>query len=210
MKREWRKLEKHLYLPKEKPQFIEVPEFNFFVIRGRGNPNDDFFAEYVSALYAVSYAVRMSYKTDNPLPNYYNYTVYPLEGVWSLTEEAQLIEGKLDKSKLVFDLMIRQPDFVTEIFVPDIIARTKKKKPNPLLDKIEFKTITEGDCVQMLHKGSYDNEPASFAVMEKYCAENGLKRSTKDHREIYLSDPRKTETDKLKTVLRFQVDKNAE
>lgn len=205
MKKEWRKHEKHIYLPKQKPVLIDVPKFNYFTIKGSGNPNDDFFAEYIGVLYSVSYAVRMSYKTDNHPVGYYEYTVYPLEGIWDIADKSKHTEGFLDKNNLVFELMIRQPEFVTEDFAQRIIEKTKNKKPHKLLDQIEFKTIAEGKCVQMLHIGSYDDEPKSFDMMDKYCKENNLERISMKHREIYLTDARKTEPEKLKTVLRYKV-----
>ncbi|MCK5200332.1 MAG: GyrI-like domain-containing protein [Spirochaetales bacterium] len=112
---------------------------------------------------------------------------------------------QLDKNSLIFNLMIRQPDFVTDEFALDIIERTKKKKPHELLNKAVFSEIEEGECVQMMHPGSYDNEPESFKQMEQYCKENKLTRESKQHREIYLSDVRKVSPEKLKTVLRFKV-----
>ncbi len=101
--------------------------------------------------------------------------------------------------------MMRQPDFVTDEFAQKIIEITKKKKPSKLLTEVKFGTINEGKCVQMMHLGSYDDEPVSFAIMEEFGKENGLLRLSKTHREIYLSDARKVEPDKLKTVLRVKV-----
>lgn len=103
--------------------------------------------------------------------------------------------------------MIRQPEFVTDQLAAEILEKTKKKKPNPALDRVRFGCIEEGICIQMMHMGSYDDEPASFARMESFCLENGFKRIEHTHREIYLSDPRKTEAHKLKTVLRFKAEK---
>lgn len=208
MKHEWRKKEKEIYLPKNKPENITVPSFKFFIIKGRGNPNDDFFAEYIGALYSLSYAVRMSPKVGFAPQNYFEYTVYPLEGVWDITEEAKNKNSdQLDKNSLIFNLMIRQPNFVTEDFALDIIERTKKKKPHKLLAEVKFGEIVEGKCVQMMHLGSYDNEGESFKQMEQYCKENNLTRESKQHREIYISDVRKVSPEKLKTVLRFKVKK---
>ncbi len=207
MKHEWRKAEKYLYIPKASPEVVEVPMMKFFVVSGSGNPGDDIFSEYIQGLYTLSYGVRMSYKGANPPENYFEYTVYPLEGVWDISESAkENYDGVLDKNELVYDLMIRQPDFVDEAYADFIIDHVKKKKKMPLLDKIRYVEMEEGKCVQMLHKGSYDDEPASFNLMEQFCMENNLKRKSKKHREIYLSDVRKVAEDKLKTVLRFQVE----
>lgn len=111
----------------------------------------------------------------------------------------------MDKDKLQFDLMIRQPDFVSEEYAADIIEKVKIKKPHPLLENVRFEAISEGACVQMLHVGSYDEEPASFAEMDAFVRKNNLSRVNAVHREIYLSDVRKVAADRLKTVLRFQV-----
>jgi len=208
MKHEWRKKEKEFYLPKKKPVSIKIPKYKFFTIDGKGNPNDEFFPEYIGVLYSLSYAVKMSPKKGLAPEGYYEYTVYPLEGVWDISEEAkQNYDGKLDKNDLIFKLMIRQPEFVTEDFAEKMIEITTKKKPNSLLDKVKFEEIEEGNCVQMMHLGSYDDEPASFTLMKEFCVENGFKRLSGNHREIYLSDARKVAAEKLKTVLRFKVEK---
>jgi len=206
MKHEWKKFEKNIYLPKNIPEKVTIPAYNFFTIQGEGNPNDDFFGDYISVLYALSYGVKMSPKSGNSPDNYFEYSIYPLEGVWDINDEAkQKPMEKLDKNSLVFNLMIRQPEFVTGEFAAGIIENTKKKKPHPLLDKVKFESIEEGLCIQMLHLGSYDSEPQSFAAMEAYTRSQQLNRKFKTHREIYLSDARKTDPDNLKTVLRFQV-----
>jgi hypothetical protein len=209
MKHEWRKHEKHFYLPKAVPEIIEVPSFSFFTIEGEGNPNDDHFPDYIQALYSVSYAIKMSPKKNMAPDNYSEYTVYPLEGVWDIKDEAKKnYSGTLDKNDLKFKLMIRQPNFVTTDFAMQMLAYTKEKKKTALLDKVCFESIQEGLCIQMLHKGPYDDEPASFLLMEQFAQDNNLKRISRRHREIYLNDARKTQADKLKTVLRFQVQKN--
>lgn len=207
MKHEWKKSEKQFYLPKSKPELINVPKFKFYTIEGRGNPNDDFFAEYIGVLYSLSYGVKMSPKKGIEPKGYFDYTVYPLEGVWDISEEARKsLNGTINKYDLVFKLMIRQPDFVDNDFALQILEQTKKKKPHDLLEKINFEEIKEGDCVQMLHLGSYDNEPESFRMMENFALNNNYKRKIVSHREIYLSDAKKVSSDKLKTVLRFAIE----
>ncbi len=207
MKKEWRKHEKKIYLPKNKPELIEIPSFYYFTIKGEGNPNAEAFGEYITVLYSLSYAARMSYKWDNPPADYYEYTVYPLEGVWDIADKSKYVPGVVDKDNLAFELMIRQPGFVTEDLANQIIELTKQKKPHDLLVQVEFKTICEGSCVQMLHLGSYDDEPNSFELMNQFCIKENLKRTSMKHREIYLTDARKTKPEKLKTVLRFKVEK---
>ena len=206
MKYEWKKKEKEIYLPGSKPVVINIPRFKYFMINGEGNPNDSQFSECVGVLYSISYAIRMSLKAGYAPAGFYEYTVYPLEGVWDINEEAKKeYTGTLDKNSLVFNLMIRQPDFVTNAFANEAMERTKKKKPNPFLARVKFEELEEGKCVQMMHPGSYDNESETFKIMQNYCQENRLKRLSKKHREIYISDPRTVSPDKLKTVLRFKV-----
>lgn len=208
MKHEWRKKEKTLYIPKQKPEVITIPEFNFFTISGQGNPNNPEFSEYIGALYTFSYAVKMELKKNPVLDNYYDYTVYPLEGIWDISEEAKKIYTEntvLNKDDLVFTLMIRQPHFVTKAYALETIQNVISKKANPLLRKVKFEKITEGKCIQMLHVGSYDNEPETFKIMEDFAVENNLYRVSKIHKEIYLSDFRKVSEEKLKTVLRFSI-----
>lgn len=204
MKYEWRKKEKEYYIPKEKPQLVEIPEFKYFTLKGQGNPNTEAFKECIGVLYSLSYAIRMMPKNGITPDGYFEYTVYPLEGIWDLTEEGRL-EETLNKDELVYKLMIRQPDFVTEEVVNIAMEIVKKKKPHPLLEKVEFESIKEGLCVQMLHVGPYDDEPRTFSAMKEFCTENNLEIKTLAHKEIYLSDFRKTEASKLKTVLRYLV-----
>ena len=208
MNHEWKKSEKHIYLPPEKPGLIHVPSFRFFTIEGSGDPNDDTFAEYIGVLYSLAYAVKMSPKKGMAPEGYAGYTVYPLEGVWDLTPEgSKAPNGRFDKKDLVFKLMIRQPDFVEEGFAMEIIRWVKKNKTHELIDQVKFEQIEEGDCIQMLHKGSYDDEPAGFSRMEAYAEQLNYRRKSKVHREIYLSDARKVAPEKLRTVLRFMVEK---
>ncbi len=208
MKHEWRKKEKAIYLPKNKPELIELPAYKYIVLSGAGNPNSQYFSDCIGALYSVAYTTKMMLKKMAERPaNYVDWVVYPLEGIWDLSENAKKdTNGKFNKDDLVFDLMIRQPNFISAQLFDDALKLTKAKKPHDLLTEIKFKTIEDGKCVQMLHIGSYDDEPASFALMEKFADDNAVTRKTKTHREIYLSDFRKVAAEKLKTVLRFQVE----
>ena len=203
---EWRKQLKELYLPKEKPSLIDVPEMKFFTIEGRGNPNTKPFQERVEALYAMSYAIRMMPKKGITPEGYFEYTVFPLEGHWDLDEEGRKLDY-LDKDRLVYKLMIRQPDFVTDELFQYAAKTAKEKKKSEYIDNVKFESITEGLCVQAMHLGSYDEERKTFEKMERFCAENNLARAEKTHHEIYISDPRKTVPEKLKTVLRFKVNR---
>lgn len=206
MKYEWKKEAKELYLPKNQPGIITVPLLKFFTLSGQGNPNSEKFAEEVGVLYALSYAVKMFPKKNKTPQGYFEYTVFPLEGVWDLADEAKGLDS-LDKDKLRYTIMIRQPDFVTDDVAQTAIEKTKQKKPHQLYDEVKFESIEEGMCIQMMHLGPYDSEPESFAKMEEYCRANNLKRISRTHKEIYITDARKTPPDNLKTVLRYKVER---
>ncbi|MHB1653692.1 MAG: GyrI-like domain-containing protein, partial [Desulfitobacteriaceae bacterium] len=185
MKYEWKKQEKELYLPKNKPVIVAVPKFKFFLLDGKGNPNDEEFSEAIGVLYSLAYTVKMLPKKGITPEGYFDYTVFPLEGVWDLAEEAQVLET-LDKNSLIYTIMIRQPGFVTDELAEEVIKSLKMKKPHALLENVKFNSLEEGLCVQMLHIGSYDEEPKTFSIMEDYCTQNNLKRTSKIHREIYI------------------------
>jgi len=204
MKYEWRKEEKNLYVPKQKPELIIVPEQKFFMIKGQGNPNSEDFSTKIGVLYSLAYAVKMMPKQGYTPDGYFEYTVYPLEGLWDLTEDGKKLDS-LNKDELLYTIMIRQPDFVTEEIASIALESVRKKKPHPLLSDVTFATISDGLCVQMLHIGSYDNEPESFETMKEFVLSKNLTRASMLHREIYLSDFRKVEPAKLKTVLRYLV-----
>lgn len=198
MKHEWRKHEKELYAPKETPQLISVPKQKFFMIKGKGNPNDEDFSERIGVLYSLSYAVRMMPKSGFVPNGYLEYTVYPLEGVWEACDTS-------DKSTFSYTIMIRQPDFITDEVVKRAFEIANEKKPHPLLKEAYYDEIEEGLSVQVLHIGDYDDEPESFEKITKFMNENNLQKKGETHREIYLSDARKVERNKLKTVLRYMV-----
>ena len=206
-KHEWRKDEKSIYLPKTQPELIDVPEFGFFVVEGEGNPNSEAFIGYVEVLYGLSYLVKMSSKKKREPKGFYEYAVYPLEGVWDITDKAKReYDGTLNKDELVFKLMIRQPDFVTADYARQAIQWAAAEKPHPLIDKVRFEKIKEGRCIQMLHKGSFDSEPATFEIMEDFAREQGVVRKSKIHREIYLSDARRNSTGKIEDRVKVQTE----
>jgi hypothetical protein len=206
MKTDWRKSDKQIYLPLTKPELRKIPPFKFFSIYGQGDPNEKQFQENIGILYALSYAIKMSPRNNFAPKNYQEYTVFPLEGIWDLSEEGRRTgSDTIDKSQLIYNLMIRQPDFVDESFALEAIERTKKKKYHPLLERVKFEVIEDNNSIQMMHIGSYDTETESFKKMEDFCLQNGYARESKKHREIYISDFRKVAPDKLKTVLRFKI-----
>ena len=196
MKHEWRKHEKALYGAGKTPELLDVPAQKFIIISGRGDPNGEDFSARISALYPLAYALRSIFKARDE-----DYAVYPLEGLWS----GSVRGGAVVKAELEYELMIRQPDAATEAEFAEALDKTRRKKPSPLLDEVRFETMTDGRCVQMLHTGSYDGEPASFALMADFAAASGLERAGERHRETYLNNAQRTEPDKLKTILRFPV-----
>ena len=199
MKYEWKRQEKELYGAKTTPAAVTVPAQNYIMISGTGNPNDTDFSSRVSVLYSVAYAVKMAYKKAAK-GEFDDFAVYPLEGIW------QKVEGdKLVKENLQYTLMIRQPDFIGEDDVNAALERTKVKKANPLLQEVQLETVQGGTCVQVLHVGAYDDEPASFAKMDEFARTRGLTRAETCHREIYLNNASRTEKAKLKTILRYAV-----
>ncbi|WP_438433327.1 GyrI-like domain-containing protein [Gorillibacterium sp. sgz500922] len=204
MKNEWRKLEKSFYLPGEQPELLEIPAWRFWAIDGTGNPNAPDFAERIGVLYSLSYAVRMMPKSGYRPEGYGDYTVYPLEGLYSLPTDTPP-GAKLDKDRLIYTLMIRQPDFITEEVAERALSLVRQKKPHPLLPEVRLETVEDGLSVQLLHIGPFDDEPRSFERMHRFIDERGLSLRSLEHREIYLNDFRKTEPSRLKTVLRYRV-----
>lgn len=203
MKYEWKKQDKELYGAKKTPTLITVPKQSYIMISGSGNPNDQDFSNKVASLFSLAYAIKMGYKAAATMSNneVHDFSVYPLEGVWDLKRGDKLI-----KEELEYTIMIRQPDFITQNMVFSALARVKTKKPNPLYDEIRFETMQDGRCIEILHTGSYDDEPASFAKMAQFAKDNGLTRKENSHREIYLNNAGRVETNKLKTILRYSVE----
>ena len=201
MKYEWKKQEKELYGAKKSPTLVSVPAQNYIIISGKGNPNDIDFSNRVSALYSLAYAIKMTYKASATQNEFHDFTVYPLEGIWQKAEETRLI-----KENLEYTIMIRQPDFVYEEMVKTALEQVKIKKPNPLFEEVRFGTMQDGKCVEILHIGSFDDEPISFEKMEQFTLANNLGRTTSYHREIYLNNAKRVEKSKLKTILRYAVE----
>jgi hypothetical protein len=213
-KLDYKKAFKELYLPKSKPTLVDVPAMNFIMVNGKGNPNEEG-GEYQSAielLYGLSYTIKMSKKGKRLIEGYFEYVVPPLEGLWWWND------CKIDfshKDKFCWTAMIRQPEFVTNEIFKWACSEIKKKKPHLDISKAQFQTFSEGLCVQMMHIGAYDDEPKTIEKMENYIENNNLSNAIstvqsdgtiRRHHEIYLSDPRKTNPQKLKTVLRHPVE----
>lgn len=202
VKYEWKKQEKEIYGVKMKPCVVDIPAQKYIIVSGNGNPNDEIFSDKVAALFSMAYKIKMAYKALAEKSNEItDYTVYPLEGIWRMASEKEY----LIKEELQYRIMIRQPDFITREMFDHTLAVIKVRKNIPYLTDISFETICDGRCVQVLHKGAFDDEPASFEVMDRYCMEHGYKRMGKEHREIYLNNANRTEKANLKTILRYKV-----
>ena len=202
-KYEWRKTEKEFYLAKAVPAVIDVPPMNYFVVDGAGSPDSEEFQAVVGLLYTLSYTIRMMPKSGWTPPDYQEYTVFPLEGLWRMDSDAWRPGSELDKSKLRYRLMIRQPWFVTPEVVERARASALRKVSAEMLERASFETMTDGLSVQLLHVGPYDTEPETFAAMNEFMQEHGLSRTEQVHREIYLSDPRRVAPEKNRTTLRY-------
>ena len=206
---DFKKEYKEFYLPPAKPVIVIVPKANYIAVRGKGDPNDEggAYQQAIGILYAVAYTLKMSYKTDHRIKGFYDYVVPPLEGFW----RQEGIDGVdySDKSAFGWISVIRLPDFITEAdFDWAVQIASKKKKID--CSCVEFLTIDEGLCVQIMHIGPYDNEPASVALMDKFLAENGYENdmtASRLHHEIYLSDARKVAPENWKTVIRHPIKK---
>ncbi len=200
---------KEFYMPKNKPVIVTVPRANYIAVRGKGDPNQPGgdYQRAISVLYAVAYTLKMSYKSDYRIEGFFEYVVPPLEGFWWQDG----VEGVdySDKSAFNWISVIRLPDFVAQKDF-DWAVRTAEKKKKLDCSSAEFFTVDEGLCVQMLHTGSYDDEPQTVAEMDSYLKENGYANDLSPqrlHHEIYLSDARKTPPEKLKTVIRHPIKK---
>lgn len=204
---DYKKEYKEFYMPKKKPGIVEIPTMNYIAVRGQGNPNDEDgeYKKSIGLLYAIAFTIKMSYKGTHKIDGYFEYVVPPLEGFW-WQENTQGIDYNR-KEDMHFISVIRLPDFVTkDDYNWAVDEATKKKKQN--FSRVEFLTYDEGICVQCMHIGSYDSEPETVDLMHKYMEENGYELDITDerlHHEIYLSDPRRCDVNKLKTVIRHPI-----
>lgn len=204
---DFKKEYKDLYMAKASPTLVNVPRMNYIAVRGKGDPNDPV-GDYQAALqilYTLAYTLKMSYKTDYKIKDFVEYVVPPLEGFW--WQEGVMGVDYSDKSSFNWISVIRLPDFITEQDLDWAIIEAKEKKK---LDcsKAEFLTMEEGLCVQVLHLGPYDDEPASVAKLNAFIAENGYVADFSDtrmHHELYLSDPKKVQPERYKTIIRHPI-----
>lgn len=191
-----------LYKAKERPEFVDVPTLPFVQLDGQGDPGGEPFSLAIQALYAFSYAVKMSYRSKDVPADYREYRVFPLEGVWDLVDPGK---GLQVKENLRYTLMIRQPDFLTDALFDRFREEVRLRKPLLPTDRLRFVCEAEGPCCQMLHVGAYADEPRTMDIMESFCRQEGVRRVDRRHREIYLSDPGRTAPDRIRTILRFRV-----
>lgn len=206
---DFKKEYKEFYLPKEKPQIVNVPRVNYIAVKGKGDPNEEG-GEYKAAigvLYSVAYTLRMSYKTDYKIDGFFEYVVPPLEGFWWQDN----VEGLdyTDKSSFCWISVIRLPDFVKKKDF-DWAVETASIKKKMDCTGAEFLSIDEGLCVQIMHIGVFDDEPETIVTMDNFLEENGYVNDFTDerhHHEIYLSDPRKVAPEKCKAVIRHPIRK---
>ena len=204
---DFKKEYKEYYLPKSAPEIVTVPSMNYVAVRGRGDPNEEGgeYQKAMSILYAVAYTLKMSHKTDHRMEGFFEYVVPPLEGFWWQEGVDGIDYG--DKASFCWLSLIRLPDFVTKADF-DWAVETAGKKKKLDCSKAEFLTVDEGLCVQIMHIGSYDDEPRSVEIMDRYLDENGYENDfteTRRHHEIYLSDARRIEPVKRKTVIRHPI-----
>ena len=206
---DFKKEYKEFYLPKNSPEIVTVPLAHYIAVRGQGDPNEvgGAYQQAIGVLYAVAYTLKMSYKTDHRIGGFYEYVVPPLEGFW-WQEGVQGVDYA-NKAAFHWISVIRLPEFVTERdFRWAVETASHKKKLD--CSAAEFLTVEEGLCVQIMHLGPYDDEPATVALMDRYLQENGYRNDLSDtrrHHEIYLSDARKVEPAKWKTVIRHPIRK---
>lgn len=200
---------KEIYSAKKIPAIITVPKMNYVAVKGAGNPNDEggAYQQAIQILYAISYALKMSYKTDYKIENFFEYVVPPLESFW-WQENFKTVDLS-HKEKFNWIAAIRLPDFITEKnfdWAKEISS--KKKKIN--CDAAKFLTIEEGLCAQILHVGNFENEPETISIMEKFILDSGYENNFENelcHHEIYLNDARKVAKDKLKIIIRHPIKK---
>ena len=198
---------KEFYMPKNKPEIVNVPAMNYIAVRGKGDPNEEngSYQKAIGILYAVAYTLKMSYKTNYKIDGFFEYVVPPLEGFWWQDHTDSV--DYTNKSTFNWISVIRLPDFITKKDF-DWAVETAQKKKKIDCTSAEFLTLEEGLCVQIMHLGSFDNEPQSVSVMNEYIENNAYENDINEkrlHHEIYLSDARKVPTEKWKTVIRHPI-----
>lgn len=206
---DYKKEYKEFYIPGRKPGIVEIPQMNYIAVRGKGDPNSENgdYKNSIGLLYGIAYTIKMSYKGTHKIDGYFEYVVPPLEGFWWQENTVGIDYNR--KEEMSFISVIRLPDFVSRNdFDWAVKEATYKKKQD--FSEVEFLTYDESTCVQCMHIGSYDDEPATVDLMHEYMSANGYEldiTTERLHHEIYLSDPRKCDASKLKTVIRHPIKK---
>jgi len=202
---DFKKEYKDLYLPKTKPMLIDVPEIQFIMVDGAGDPYSETYQQAIAILYGLTFTIKMSKMSGKQPSGYYEYVVPPLEGLWWVSGGVFSFE---QRENWLWTAMIRQPEFVTTAVFDWAVEECARKKPELDLKRADLSAFTEGLCVQIMHLGPYADEPRSVELMKAFMTDNNLVDETgseRKHHEIYLSDPRKTDPEKLKTVIRHPV-----
>ena len=204
---DFKKEYKEFYLPKQTPSIVNVPKMNYIAVRGKGNPNDEDgeYKQAIGLLYGIAFTIKMSKKGNHQIDGYFDYVVPPLEGFW--WQEGVIGVNYADKDSFQWISVIRLPDFVTEDDFRWALKEASAKKKQDF-SKVEFFSYDEGICVQCMHIGPYDDEPATVLKMHEFMEQEGYEQDITDrrmHHEIYLSDARKTAPEKLRTVIRHPV-----
>ncbi len=205
-KLDYKKVHKEIYkVSSKKPVILDYPQLQYIAIKGKGAPEGDLFNQSLQSLYGVAYTLSMSAKNDAlSIPNFVPFVCPPLEGHWTTIDDVPY-DG-LDKSVFAWELRILMPNFVKTEHVEKAKTIASSKKDNDKINDVNLIVKASKKCCIMMHLGSFDSEGKSFDQMESYTNENGHKRKSKNHNEIYLSDFRKVSSDKLKTVLVFEVE----
>lgn len=204
---DFKKEQKQFYKPVKKPELIDVPKMTYIAVRGKGDPNqsDSEYKQAIQLLYGVAYIIKMSKKGTHKIKDYFDFVVPPLEGLWWQDGNSGI--DYAHKEKFEFIAMIRMPDFVTQDVLDWAVKEVSEKKDGDF-SKVKLIALEEGKCVQVMHVGSYDDEPATIEKMKEFAEQNGVEPDYSDkrrHHEIYLSDPRRTTVENLKTVIRIPV-----
>lgn len=204
---DFKKEYKEFYMPKNKPSIVTVPPMNYLAVRGHGDPNAEGgeYKEAIGLLYGIAFTIKMSKKGSRQIEGFFDYVVPPLEGFW-WQEGIQRVDYA-HKERFEWISVIRLPDFVTKADFDWAIEEASRKKKTDF-SKVEFLQVDEGLCVQCMHIGSYDEEPATVELMHQFMTEQGYEldiNDTRRHHEIYLSDARKVAPEKLKTVIRHPI-----
>lgn len=205
-----------LYLPKTKGMIIDIPPIPYIMVRGKGDPNEEngAYKQTMQILYGLSFTIKMSKKGTHIIEGYHDYVVPPLEGLWWMND-LDYIDFE-HKEKFEWISMIRLPDYATKEVFDWACGELRKKHPEIDFSHTTYEVFEEGICAQIMHKGPYDEEPATIEKLHRFIEEEGYvvdvdsiatTGQLRKHHELYLSDPRKSKPENLKTVIRLPIRK---